>query len=374
MTDNEAEADKPKLEITFSRHFAAWMAERTISLAFTTYQASKIFLIGLKPDGRVSIFERTLERCMGLWADADTLYVSTNYQIWRFHNALEAGQLHGGYDRLYIPQLAWTTGDLDVHDLAVDAEGRVVFVNTLFGCLATVSDTHSFVPLWQPPFISRLAAEDRCHLNGLAMEDGRPRYVTAVAASDVADGWRDHRRGGGCVIDVDSGKIVASDLSMPHSPRLHEGRLWLLDSGRGNLGSVDPKKGTFTPLAFCPGYTRGLAFVENHAVVGLSKPRERTFTGLDLDDNLAAKGAEPRCGLLVIDLESGDTLHWMRIEGLVSELYDVAVLPGVRRPMALGLRSNQIRHTVTVGETVPLAKKKPARRKRKSAASASPKG
>ena len=83
-----------------------------------------------------------------------------------------------------------------------------MFVNTLFSCLATLSETHSFAPLWQPPFVSRLAAEDRCHLNGLAMRDGEPRYVTAVAATDVADGWREQRRDGGVVIDVATGEIV----------------------------------------------------------------------------------------------------------------------------------------------------------------------
>ena len=346
--------DKPKLEVTFSRHFASWLAEENISLAFTTYQASKVFLIGLQPDDRMSIFERTFQRCMGLWADGDALVLSSAFQIWRLQNAMEPGQAHDGYDRLYIPQMAWTTGDLDVHDLAVDENGRVVFVNTLFGCLATVSDTHSFVPLWQPPFVSRLAAEDRCHLNGLAMENGQPRYVTAVAASDVTDGWRDHRRDGGVLLDVSSDEPVLSGLSMPHSPRLRDGKLWVLDSGRGYLGSIDIDKGAFEPLAFCPGYLRGLAFHGKYALVGLSKPRERTFTGLELDDNLKEKGAEPRCGLFVIDLESGDTVQWMRIEGFVTELFDVAVLPGVRRPAALGLKSAQIKHTVTVGDTMPL--------------------
>jgi uncharacterized protein (TIGR03032 family) len=365
---DEAGGDKPKLEVTFSRHFASWLAEENISLAFTTYQASKVFLIGLQPNDRMSIFERTFQRCMGLWADADSLYLSSAFQVWRLRNALDPGQNHDGYDRLYIPQMAWTTGDLDVHDLAVDDSGRVVFVNTLFGCLATLSETHSFVPLWQPPFVSRLAAEDRCHLNGLAMENGQPRYVTAVAASDVADGWRDHRKDGGVLIDVTTNETVVGGLSMPHSPRLNGGTLWMLDSGRGYLGSVDVKKGTFNPLTFCPGYLRGLAFHGKYALVGLSKPRERTFTGLDLDDNLTEKKAEPRCGVFVIDMETGDVVNWMRIEGFVSELFDVAVLPGVRRPAALGVKSDQIRHTVTVGEATPLQPspmpaKKPARKK-----------
>jgi uncharacterized protein (TIGR03032 family) len=351
IKESSAAADiDPKLELMGSRQFSAWMAEQRVSLAFTTYQTGKLFLIGLQPDGRLSIFERTFNRCMGLWASQQTLFMSSLYQLWRFENALAEGQLHSGYDRLYVPQVGYTTGDLDIHDVAVDENGQIVFVNTLFGCLATVDHRHSFVPLWRPPFISRLAAEDRCHLNGLAMVEGRPKYVTAVSQTDVADGWRDRRRDGGCVIDVDSNEVVVEGLSMPHSPRWYKGRLWLLDSGTGYFGAVDSKKNTFERIAFCPGYIRGLAFAGDYAVVGLSKPREnKTFTGLELDDNLTEKGVEARCALQVINLRSGDVVHWLRIDGIVEELYDVVTLSGVVRPMALGFKTDEIRRVITVG-------------------------
>ena len=353
--EDPAVVEEPKFELQASRQFNAWLAEQRTSLAFTTYQTGKLFLIGLRPDGRLSVFERTFNRCMGLWATPETLTMSSLYQLWRFDNTLDEGQVHDGYDRLYVPRVGYTTGDLDIHDVAVDGDGRVVFVNTLFSCLATISETASFMPLWQPPFITKLAAEDRCHLNGLAMEDGRPRYVTAVSQTDVADGWRDRRRDGGCLIDLESGEIVVAGLSMPHSPRVHQGKLWLLDSGTGFFGAVDRKRGKFEPITFCPGYARGLGFVGDFAVVGLSKPREnKTFTGLEFDSNLAARDAEARCGLLIIDLKSGDIVHWMRIEGIVEELYDVAVLEGVVRPLALGFRSDEIRRVLLVGEPATL--------------------
>lgn len=343
-------AAKPELELLGSRQFNDWLASQKASLAFTTYQAGKLFLIGLQPDGRLSVFERTFNRCLGLWSDAQTMYMSSLYQLWRFENTLEKGQDYQGYDRLYVPRLAWTTGDLDIHDVALGADGRPVFVNTLFGCLATVSESHSFTPLWKPPYVSRLAAEDRCHLNGLAMENGKPRYVTSVSQTDVNDGWRERRRDGGTVVDVESNAIVLEGLSMPHSPRLHNGRLWLLDSGTGHFGYADLKKGAFERVAFCPGYLRGLSFLGDYAVVGLSMCREnRTFQGLALDDNLRDKKAEPRCGLQVIDLKSGDVVHWLRIEGLVRELYDVVALPGARRPMALGFKTDEIRRMISVG-------------------------
>jgi uncharacterized protein (TIGR03032 family) len=152
-----------------------WLASQAVSLAFTTYQAGKLFLVGLQPGGRLALFERTFNRCMGLCATGDTLWMSTLYQLWRFENVLPAGQEHEGHDRLFVPMASHTTGDIDVHDVAVTGDGRVVFVNTLFSCLATVSPRASFAPLWRPGFVSRLAAEDRCHLNGLCLEAGRRR-------------------------------------------------------------------------------------------------------------------------------------------------------------------------------------------------------
>ena len=339
----------PTLEITTSRQMLSWLAEQKISIALTTYQIGKLYFIGLKPDNSLSVFERSFNRCMGLCATPNGLYMSSLYQVWRFENAFEAGQQQDSFDRLYVPRVGYTTGDLDIHDMAVDSNGRLVFVNTLFGCLATLSETHSFKPLWQPTFISKLAAEDRCHLNGLAMRDGQPAYVTAVSQSDVADGWREYRNDGGIVIDVNSNEIVCSGLSMPHSPRWHNGKLWLLNSGTGDFGCVNPDTGYFEPICFCPGYMRGLSFQGDFALIGLSRPRHnKTFSGLALEDNLKSRNAEARCGIQIIDLRSGDVVHWLRMEGIVEELYDVVTLPNVRRPMALGFKTDEIRRVLSI--------------------------
>ncbi len=340
---------QPQLELTGSRQFTSWLAESGGALAFSTYQAGKLFLIGLQPDGRLSVFERTFARCMGLAVQGDTLWVSTLYQLWRFENALAAGTHHQGYDRLYVPQLGYTTGDLDVHDVAVTANQSPVFVNTLFSCLAAPDETYSFREVWRPPFISRLAAEDRCHLNGLAMRDGRPAYVTCVAATDVNEGWREHRRDGGIVISVEDSETVCGGLSMPHSPRWYDNKLWLHNSGTGEFGFVDQERGRFEPVAFCPGYLRGLSFSGEFAIAGLSKARgNKTFSGLALDDGLASRNASARCALQVIDLKRGDVVHELRIDGVVEELYDVITLPGVSRPMALGFKTDEIRRVLSL--------------------------
>ena len=340
---------KPNLEITASRQFTSWLYEQKVSLVFTTYQAGKIFFIGLQPDGKLSVFERTLDRCMGLCLDDNSLYVSTLYQLWRFENTLEKGQIYNNYDAIYLPQLSYVTGDLDIHDIRVAQNNKKpVFINTLFSCLATVSETHSFKPLWKPPFISKLVAEDRCHLNGLAMREGKPYYVTMVSQSDVADGWREHRINGGCVMDITNNEIIAEGLSMPHSPRWYQEKLWILNSGTGELGFIEKERGKFNPVTFCPGYLRGFSLYNDFAVVGISEPRHnKTFQGLPLDERLKEKKANPRCGLLIIDLRTGDIVHSLRIEGVVEELYDVEVLPQIRRPMAIGFKTDEIRRFVT---------------------------
>ena len=325
-----------------------WLQEQRTSLAFTTYHSNRLFLVGTKADGNLSVFQRHFTRSMGLWASDQSIWLSTQFQIWRLENVLRNGPDKQGFDRMYVPRIGHVTGSIDVHDLAVEDDGRVVFINTLFGCLATLSEADSFEPIWQPPFLSKLAAEDRCHLNGLALRDGRATFATACSTSDVVDGWRDHRDDGGVLIDIASNEIVARGLSMPHSPRWYRDRLWLLNSGTGDFGHIDLETGQFEPVAFCPGYARGLTFVGKYAVIGLSEPRhERTFSGLQLDEQMTRRGAEARCGLIVVDLDTGDAVHWLRLEGAVQELYDVTALPDVQRPKALGFQTDEIQHTVT---------------------------
>lgn len=339
--------------LLLSGGFTQWLAEMDTSVVFTTYQAGRAFFIGRKQTGDVWAHERAIRQCQGLWTDGQTLWTSSLHTLWRFENSLLPQHLTDkGSDRLFVPREGRVTGRIDMHDIGMsdwdDGIRRPLFVNTAFNCLATISETKSFREVWRPPFISALVAEDRCHLNGLAMDDGKATFVTAISKSDVADGWRDRRRDGGVVIDVASSEIVAQGLSMPHSPRMHDGKLWLLNSGTGEFGQIDPKSGKFTPVCFCPGYARGLAFIGGYAVLGLSRPRNNvTFEGLALEDALKTKDAEPRCGLLVIDLKSGSPIHWLRLEHTIDELYDVAVLPGVRQAEAIGFVSDEIERTIT---------------------------
>ena len=157
-----------------------------MSLAFATPPA-KLFLIGLDEEGRLSAFERTFNKCMGLASPgSETIYLGTRYQIWRLENALAPGALHDGFDRLFVPRKVWTTGYLNCHDVAVDGSGDVIFVNTRFGCLAKVSERYSFQPIWWPPFQSRRRQGDCCHLNGVVIRERQSR---------IRDQRKPHRRG-----------------------------------------------------------------------------------------------------------------------------------------------------------------------------------
>jgi uncharacterized protein (TIGR03032 family) len=336
--------------LSASPGFTAWLAAQRVSLVLSTYQRARLIFVGQRPDGSLRGHERLLEQCQGLWTDGETLWASGKTMLWRFRNILPRGTTTAqGADRVFAPREARVTGLLDIHDIGfgrmpgMDAPAPI-FVATAWNSLATLSETATFRPLWRPRFVSALTAEDRCHMNGLAMRDGAPAFVTAVAPSNVLDGWRERRGDGGVLVDVDSGETVAAGLSMPHSPRIGpDGRLWLLNSGTGELGTVDPRDGRFTPLAFLPGFARGLALVGGHAVVGLSRPRQNlTFDGLPLAEALARNGAVPRCGLVVVELATGRTVEWLRFEHTVEELYDVAALAGALQPEATGLKPEDL--------------------------------
>lgn len=347
MTNSKASS----LDISASRGLARWLASNNTSFAFSSYQSGQLFLVGSNDDGSVSVNQHSFQRAMGLAWRSDRLYLATSFQLWRLENVLRPGErANGNYDLLLVTRNAQTTGDLDIHELGIDQDNRVIFVNTSFSCLATLDITHSFRPIWKPPFISRLAAEDRCHMNGLAMSQaGDPLYVTAVAKSDIVDGWRSHRDGGGILIDVSDGHIVADGLSMPHSPRIHQGWIYLLDSGCGFIVRIDPDSGAKENVTFCPGFLRGMSIHNSHALVTVSRPREESFDGLSLDAEVKGRKTEPWCGVLVVDLSTGDIVEWLKFNSGINELFDVTCMPGYRCPMAVGPASAEIQQTITVG-------------------------
>ncbi|MBX3435842.1 MAG: TIGR03032 family protein, partial [Pirellulales bacterium] len=234
----------------------------------------------------------------------------------------------GRHDACFLPRMRHTTGDVQVHEMAW-VGGELWFVNTAFSCLATRSERHSFVPKWRPPFVPQLRPGDACHLNGMAVRSRQVAYVTALGESPEPGSWRGDKRSGGVLIDVPSGEIVVRGLLMPHSPRWHNGRLWLLESGRGTLGTVDLAAGRYEPVAELPGFTRGLSLLGPYAFVGLSQVRE---TAVFSDIPLVEQLAERTCGVWVVDTRTGETVGFVRFEEGIQEIFAVEVLPGMRYP------------------------------------------
>lgn len=333
-------------EVEASEGFAGWLAASGSSLAVTN--GNRLFLVGVGPDAGVAVVEQEFPGAAAVAAGGPgEVVLATRYQIWRLHDALPPGASGpGGHDRLFLPQTAWTTGWLLVHQLLAGGSHGFVFVNGRFSCLATVDERLSFRPLWLPPFVSALAPEDRCHLTGVAGPGGEPAFATCAAAADTARGWQADRAGGGLVLTVPGGEVVAAGLSVPHSPVLDGDRLWVANGGAGELGLVDPAGGGYQAVAVLPGFTRGLALTGRWAVVGVSKPaRGETFAGLPLADRLPAAG--PSCGVFVVDTATGRVEHRLLLHGVAPEINDVAVLPGARWPTVAGFQGDDVQEWVT---------------------------
>lgn len=326
--------------------FVALLQQLGASLLVSTYQANKLLVARATGSG-LSMLVRTFERPMGLAVDAQRLTIGTRNQIWFLRNAPDIAprvEPAGQHDACFLPRSCHVTGDIGVHEMAWAGE-ELWMVNTRFSCLCTLDPDYSFVPRWQPPFIAALAAEDRCHLNGLAIVDGRPKYVTALGETDTKDGWRANKPHGGCLIDVSSDTIVIRGLSMPHSPRLHDGRLWLLESGTGQLVLVDAATGQRQTVAELPGFARGLALCGPYAFIGLSKIRKTSaMDGVPL----AERREHLKCGVAVVDLRSGQSIALLEFQTAVEEIFDVQLLPDLRFPEVIGFQQETIQHTFIV--------------------------
>jgi uncharacterized protein (TIGR03032 family) len=258
--------------------------------------------------------------------------VATSLEIWEYHNLpAVARQLEpvGKHDACFLPRVAHVTGNIQTHEMAW-ADDELWFVNTRFSCLCTLDDQHHFVPRWKPSFISKLAPDDHCHLNGLGLYEGQPRFVTALGTTDTPAGWRDHKRDGGVLIDITTNEVLVSGLSMPHSPRWYADHLWVLNSGEGGVGRCDPGRRTYEPFAELPGFTRGLDFCGRYAFVGLSQVRESAvFSGIQIAER---PQAERCCGVWVIDILTGEIVAWVKFEDAVQEIFAVCVVPNRRWP------------------------------------------
>lgn len=373
------------LQLEHDRRFLTWLKEVQSSIITTSYKTNYIFCIGLAeltelnqevlkpPREQLSLWQTQSARCMGVGRTPpskensfDSIWVGnlnmlTKYSY--FGDRIDEGKdpeknilfRRKPFDALYVPRKIHVTSDIDIHDIAI-SNGTPHFVSAVFSCVCVPSETDSFKVYWKPPWISKIAAEDRTHLNGLCTVPGPdgsgpiPKYVTAVARTDTRGGWRDHKRDGGVIFDIVNNLLVSENLSMPHSPRWYNCRLWVLNSGKGQFGYIDfdkPINDNFVPLCFIPGFLRGLDFIKGYAVIGSSEDRhEKTFQGLELGEILEEKKIKAKCAIHIVDLKTYDIVH--EISFGTQELYDVTILPHVVRPIIDDLQNSSISQRLSV--------------------------
>jgi len=325
-----------KAEEKHSSNLPQLLEQLNCSLVITTYQAGQVITIG-RNSRELAFGFCSFPQAMGVARTPSGLALASKHEVWSLNGQRElaaAIEPAGAYDIAFLTRSCHITGPVMSHELAW-CGGDLVVVNTLCNCLAVLEAPWSFKPIWKPPFIPDTTPSDRCHLNGLAItEDGStPAYVTMHGISDIESGWRDNKATGGAVLEISTGRILTGDLSMPHSPRLHQGELYALNSGKGELLRIDRQSGEYEVVAQLPGFTRGLDLIGNIAVVGLSRIRESAvFGGLPLQE----RQKDLRCGVAFVDLTRGELQGYCWFESGVEEIFSVLVIPGYRNPKIIG--------------------------------------
>lgn len=341
------EAGQPQFHL--SPEFDQWLKDTGGSFVLSTYQSGRIIFLGLNEDNTPYFLDRAVGTAMGLAIDQNKLWVAARDQVWRFSNIGANYISDKDYQAVYMPRSGFMIGNSNAHDAVADVsfQGKhydFLYANTQYSCIAAPDDHYSFVPVWKPDFISGLAAEDRCHLNGMCSRDGELRYVTICGRNDTPLGWKNKQTGTGFIIDLETEEVVCEGLSMPHSPRWHRGKLWVLNSGEGELGYVDFETKRLVVVSHCTGFARGLCFVDNMAVVGLSRlrPKSMDLPGINLATRLNERKTPQRTGMQVFNIETGSLAHWITESGPITELYDVAFLPEISRPYSPGFRNPEL--------------------------------
>ena len=332
MNETATTANEPMRSVHTS-NFPELLNQLGISLVISTYQAGKVIILRAD-DEHINTHFRIFQKPMGIAADNHKIAIGCSSQIWELNNVPAVApkvEPEGKHDACYLPRQSHITGDIDIHEMEWGGEKNsdLWFVNTRFSCLCTLDPNYSFVPRWRPDFVTALTPEDRCHLNGLAMVDNQPKYVTALGETDRQGGWRDNKANGGILMDVPSNEVISRGLSMPHSPRWYKDRLWVLESGQGSLSICDHNTGKLETVSTLPGFTRGIDFCGSLAFIGLSQVRETAvFSGIPLTEKLD----ERICGVWVVNIETGSTVAFLKFEDAVQEIFAVRVLRNSRFP------------------------------------------
>jgi uncharacterized protein (TIGR03032 family) len=321
---------------TGSQSFSNLLESSNSSVVISTYNSGQVIFVRASDGGLNAEFKGFLAP-MGVAVTPNKLAVGTQNSVITYSNQPPLSQLvepAGKSDKVFAPRAVVFTGQIDIHEMEF-GEGKdaddLWFLNTSFSCLCKLDMNYSFQPVWTPTWITELAPEDRCHLNGMAMVDGIPRYVSALSQTNTKMGWREKKGVAGVIIDTVSNKVICEGLAMPHSPRWYDGKLWILESGKGSLATVSIETGEVKTIATLPGFTRGLNFIGPYAFVGLSQVRESVFKNLPI----TSQKEERNCGVWIVDIRNGETVGELKFSGMVKEIFDVKILHNTKWPTIL---------------------------------------
>lgn len=332
-------------KLTITEDFDRLLKKTNSTLAVSIYQAGRVLLLNTNENGKLNITPINYEKPMGVIAEDDKLAIATKTELHLYANSQGLAKKmtvnDKDLDNLYFPRVTYHTGDLDLHDLCY-SHGKIVAVNTRYSCICSFDDRHSFNPIWKPHFITEHTPEDRCHLNGLELQNGEPKYVTGLGTGNTKESWRDNIESGGMLMDIQKNEILLDNLSMPHSPRLYNDKLYLLESAKGELVEIDTDTLEKRTVIKLNGLVRGLTIINDLAFIGISKVREKSSTFSKLSDSVKADYAS----INIVDIKHGALLAKLTFLGDIQEIYDVRLLDNITNVGIFGLYDKRYKSAV----------------------------
>ena len=332
-------ADGPDFDFSSAStdSFLRFLQQEHLSIAVSSYDCHRVIVFRSIGDEVDTLLVPAIS-VKGIAATEDSLTFANITELVTYRRcdevlATSARPELEGADALYLPRSVHVTGDINAHDLAWGDAG-LWLVNSRFNCLCTLDPMLGFKVRWQPFFKQTLDTASAGHLNGMAMHAGKPVFASCFAP--VADNWRerDGSRQDGAIIDVERNELILEGLFMPHSPRVHEGGLYVCNSGTGEVLRFDLRTRALRSVITLPCFTRGLRFYKHYMLVCCSQVRHSNAKS---NNTLFEHFEENVAGLYIVDLHTEQVVAYTEFLGDVSQLYDIALIPNTLTPFIPGL-------------------------------------
>ena len=360
MSNNNENKALAPFSCQFSPQVPELLLKLNCTIAISTYQAGKLVFISAKDEDSLSQLPRNFNKAMGIAEDFENqkLAVACKDEVILFKNSSELANYYPNapnkYDALYMPRITFHTGAVDIHDLSFGLNGEIYAVNTLFSCIIKLDENYSFTPIWSPPQIDKITSEDRCHLNGMAMLNGKPKYATAFNNGNTPQSWRENITSSGVIYDIEKNKIICSGLPMPHTPRIFNNELYVLLSATGELVKINTSKGTYEVIVKIGGFVRGMSLHNDYLFIGISKLRKNSSTFGKLD---FAKNAN-QAGIVIVHLPTKSITGKINYLNSLDEIYDIHILKDKKRPNILNTLTDDHKNGLSLPKSTFWKRKK----------------